>query len=373
MSKRNARETIEKLFAMAGITINGPNAWDIQIYNDNFYNRVLSDTTVGLGETYMEKWWSTNALDQFIERVISADLESCIKKNAKFLLDFICAKLVNRQNIKRSVAVGLKHYDIGNDLYKKMLDNRMLYTCGYWKHADTLEKAQEDKLDLVCRKVNLKPGMKVLDLGCGFGSFARFAAENYGARVIGYNISKEQIKLGRELNKGLDVELRHDDYRNAEGEYDRVISIGIFEHVGPKNYRTYMKIVNRTLKHDGIAFLHTIGNNLTTTVTNQWVNKYIFPNGKLPSIAQIGKAMEGIFVMEDWHNFGEDYDKTLMAWYNNFTNAWPELKDKYGEAFYRMWTFYLLSCAGAFRARTIQLWQIVMTKTGVSQPECRFV
>lgn len=373
MSKKNAKETVEKLLGMAGITINGSNEWDIQVYNDNFYDRVLADTDLALGETYMENWWSTWSVDKLIERLVSTDIEQCIKRNAKFLLDFASAKLLNRQTRRRSLEVGKKHYDIGNELYKRMLDERMLYTCGYWKHADTLDKAQEDKLDLICRKINLQPGMEVLDLGCGFGSFARFAAENYGAKVTGYNISQEQLKLAREMNKGLDVEFRQEDYRNAKGRYDRVVSIGLFEHVGPKNHRTYMETANRCLKDDGIAFIHTIGRNRTTTVSNRWVNRYIFPNGKLPSIAQIGKAMEGLFVMEDWHNFGEDYDKTLMAWYENFKNAWPELKDQYGDKFYRMWTFYLLSCAGAFRARTIQLWQIVMTKTGSNQPECRLV
>ncbi|MFO7883525.1 MAG: cyclopropane fatty acyl phospholipid synthase [Desulfobacteraceae bacterium] len=373
MTRKNTQKTVERILGFAGITINGSRDWDIQVHNENFYNRVLAETDLGLGESYMEKWWSAKALDQFIERLLNADIESFLKKNARFLLDFVTAKVFNLQTRQRSLQVGLRHYDIGNDLFKSMLDKRMLYTCGYWKNAETLDEAQEAKLDMICRKINLKPGMKVLDLGCGFGAFAKFAAENYGARVIGYNISKEQVKLGKEMNKGLPVELRQEDYRNASGKFDRVLSIGMLEHVGPKNYRKYMKIVNNTLKDDGIAFIHTIGGNRTTTVTNRWVNKYIFPNGKVPSIAQLAKAMEGIFVVEDWHNFGEDYDKTLMAWHDNFTAAWPRLQNRYGEKFYRMWKFYLLSCAAAFRARTNQLWQVVMTKTGTPQPQCRIV
>ncbi len=373
MTRKNTQKTVERILGFAGITINGSRDWDIHVYNENFYNRVLAETDLGLGESYMEKWWSARALDQFIARLLNADIESFLKKNARFLLDFVTAKVFNLQTRQRSLQVGLRHYDIGNDLFKSMLDKRMLYTCGYWKNAETLDEAQEAKLDMICRKINLKPGMKVLDLGCGFGAFAKFAAENYGARVIGYNISKEQVKLGKEMNKGLPVELRQEDYRNASGKFDRVLSIGMLEHVGPKNYRKYMKIVNNTLKDDGIAFIHTIGGNRTTTVTNRWVNKYIFPNGKVPSIAQLAKAMEGIFVVEDWHNFGEDYDKTLMAWHDNFTAAWPRLQNRYGEKFYRMWKFYLLSCAAAFRARTNQLWQVVMTKTGTPQPQCRIV
>jgi cyclopropane-fatty-acyl-phospholipid synthase len=247
----------------------------------------------------------------------------------------------------------------------------MLYTCGYWAAVDNLDAAQEAKLDLVCRKINLEPGMTVLDLGCGYGSFAKYAAQRFGARVTGVTVSKEQVELGAELCRGLPVELRLEDYRQVTGKYDRVISIGILEHVGYKNYRTYMQKVDQCLKDDGIAFIHTIGNNVSSITSNPWTTKYIFPNGMLPSIAQIARAMEGLFVMEDWHNFGQHYDKTLMAWHANFEAAWPEFKAKYGERFYRMFRFYLLSSAGAFRARSIQLWQIVMTKPGRDCPDCR--
>jgi cyclopropane-fatty-acyl-phospholipid synthase len=281
------------------------------------------------------------------------------------------AKLFNLQKPGRAYQVGEEHYDIGNDLYTAMLDKRMLYTCGYWAAADNLDAAQEAKLDLVCRKINLEPGMTVLDLGCGYGSFAKYAAERYGARVTGVTVSKDQVELGAVLCRGLPVELRLEDYRQVTGEYDRVISIGILEHIGYKNYRTYMQKVDECLKADGIAFVHTIGNNVSSITSNPWITKYIFPNGMLPSIAQIARAMEGLFVMEDWHNFGQHYDKTLMAWHANFEAAWPELKDKYDERFYRMFRFYLLSCAGAFRARNIQLWQIVLTKPGRDCPDCR--
>ena len=246
-----------------------------------------------------------------------------------------------------------------------MLDKRMLYTCGYWATADNLDAAQEAKLDLVCRKINLEPGMTVLDLGCGYGSFAKYAAERYGARVTGVTVSKEQVELGAELCRGLPVELRLEDYRQVTGKYDRVISIGILEHVGYKNYRTYMQKADECLQADGIAFIHTIGNNVSSIASNPWITRYIFPNGMLPSAAQIARAMEGLFVMEDWHNFGQHYDKTLMAWHRNFTCNWNTLKAFYDERFYRMWTYYLLSCAGSFRSRRNQLWQIVFSKEGL--------
>jgi cyclopropane-fatty-acyl-phospholipid synthase len=261
------------------------------------------------------------------------------------------------------------YYDLGNELYCAMLDKRLNYTCAYWRDAKNLDEAQEAKLDLVCRKIGLEEGMTVLELGCGWGSFAKFAAEKYGARVTGVTVSKEQVALGMDLCKGLPVELRLQDYRLVQGQYDRVISIGIMEHVGYKNYRTYMETVNRTLKPDGIAFFHTIGANQSETNGDAWSNKYIFPNGMLPSIAQLSKAMEGLFLMEDWHNFGPYYDLTLLAWHDNFEQAWLGLKRHYDERFHRMWRYYLLSSAGGFRSRLQQLWQVVMTRYGSPQPE----
>jgi len=252
-----------------------------------------------------------------------------------------------------------------------MLDKRMNYTCGYWKDADNLDAAQEAKLELVCRKIGLEPGMKVLELGCGFGAFAGYAAEKYGVSVTGVTVSKMQVEYGNERYKDLPVELKLMDYRNVEGKFDRVISIGIMEHVGYKNYETYMKVVNKTLKDSGVTFFHTIGRNDSATTVNAWMNKYIFPNGVLPSIEQLAKAMDKYFVIEDLHNFGPDYDKTLMCWYENFENAWDELKVELDERFRRMWRYYLLTSAGGFRARQTQLWQFVMTRIGDSQPDCR--
>jgi len=366
-----AKKIILGLLSEADISINGPNPWDIQVHDERLYSRVLNDSALGLGESYMDSWWDCEAMDEFICRILKAQLDKKVNGNWKTLLLILKAKLFNRQKKSRAKIVGEQHYDLGNDLYQAMLDKRLNYTSAYWKNAKNLDEAQEAKLELVCKKIGLEKGMTVLELGCGWGSFAKYAAEKYGANVVGVNVSKQQVELGRELCRGLPVELRLQDYREVEGTYDRVISIGIMEHVGYKNYRTYMEVADRCLKDDGIAFVHTIGSNISNTCTDAWTDKYIFPNGMLPSIAQIARAMEGLFVMEDWHNFGPDYDKTLMAWYQNFENAWDKLKDKYGERFFRMWRFYLLSSAGGFRSRNQQLWQIVMTKPGREQPECR--
>ena len=365
----NNEETIARdMLETIGVTINGDQPFDIQVRDQRVYRRVLSDGALGLGESYMDGWWDCDALDQFLERVLRANLRDEFKGNWKIAWYFFKSKLFNLQNKNRAYEVGEEHYDTGNDLFEAMLDKRMNYTCAYWKNAATLDEAQEAKLELVCQKINLQRGMSVLELGCGFGAFAGYAAEKYGAQVTGVTVSKEQVAYGTERYKGLPVELRLEDYRNVTGQYDRVISIGIMEHVGYKNYRTYMEVVNRTLKEGGIAFVHTIGSNDSVTASNAWLNKYIFPNGMLPSIAQMGKAMEGLFVMEDWHNFGPDYERTVLVWNENFEKAWPELKGKYSERFRRMWRYYLLSAAAGFRARDAQLWQIVMTRKGTSQP-----
>jgi len=360
-----------ELLESAGIRINGKDPWDIRVRDPRFYERAFREPHLALGEGYMDGWWDCEAIDQFIDRVLRARLSEKIQGSWKVMAHSLQARLFNLQTTSRAYEVGQKHYDLGNDLYCAMLDKRMNYTCAYWKNASNLDEAQEAKLDLVCKKIGLEPGMKVLELGCGWGSFAKFAAERYGAHVLGVTVSKEQVALGMEMCKGLPVELRLQDYRTVEGKYDRVISIGIMEHVGFKNYRTYMQVADRCLIEGGIAFIHTIGGNKSTTIGDPFSARYIFPNGMLPSIAQLGNAMEGIFIMEDWHNIGPNYDPTLMAWCANFDRAWPSLKEKYDERFRRMWRYYLLSSAGGFRSRTLELWQIVMTRVGTSQPDCR--
>jgi len=313
----------------------------------------------------MDGWWDAPILDQFFYKVLGAHLDQKFHLTTAFILSVAKAHIFNLQSGSRAFVVGEEHYDLGNDLYEAMLDKRMVYTCGYWKDAKTLDEAQEAKLDLVCKKIGLKKGDRILDIGCGWGSFAKYAAEKYEASVVGITVSKEQAVLARERCSGLPVEIRVQDYRDVDEEFDHIVSLGMFEHVGVKNYRTYFEVARRCLKDGGLFLLHTIGGNVSGHSTDPWIEKYIFPGGMLPSVAQIGKASEKLFVMEDWHNFGADYDKTLMAWFANFDSAWPTLKEKYGDRFYRMWKYYLLSCAGGFRARDFSLWQIVLSKEGV--------
>ncbi len=365
MSQTSLETTAKKLLASAGITLNGPNPWDMQVKNPAVYQRVLTGGSLALGESYMDGWWDVEALDEFIARVVGTKLDAKVQDKSRIAWEYFKAKMVNLQSKARAFQVGEQHYDLGNDLYAAMLDARMVYTCGYWKEVKTLDEAQEAKLDLVCRKIGLQPGMKVLDVGCGWGGFAKFAAERYGATVVGITISKEQAALARERCKGLPIEIRIQDYREVNEQFDHIISLGMFEHVGEKNYREYMEVAARCLKPGGLFLLHTIGSNESNKVMDPWIDKYIFPNAFLPSVQHIAKASEGLFVMEDWHNFGTDYDTTLLAWYHNFDRHWSELKNRYDERFYRMWRYYLLSCAGLFRARSTQLWQIVFSQKGV--------
>jgi cyclopropane-fatty-acyl-phospholipid synthase len=367
-----AESVVRELFGHAGVEIGGTNPWDITVRDPRFYERVLRDASIGFGESYMEEWWETPALDQLIDKLCRGNIKQKIQGSWRLKALTVKAVLLNLQAKTRSGPSVEAHYDIGNDLYTRMLDERMVYTCGYWKDAKTLTESQEAKLDLVCRKVGLEPGMRVLDLGCGWGGFASWAAEKYGCSVVGVTLSKDQVSLGNELwgpkGKKLDVELRLCDYRNIQGTFDRVVSIGMMEHVGPKNHRDMMRVIDRCLVDDGVAFVHTIANNRSLRHGTPWIEKYIFPNAVAPSLEQIGRAIGGILVIEDLHNIGEDYDPTLMAWWDNFDRTYSEIADKYDRKFYLMWKFYLQAAAGASRSRDGQLYQMVLTKTGRAKP-----
>ena len=358
------QEIVTEVLALADVQINGTRPWDIQVKNEAFYARVLKDGSLGLGESYMEEWWDAAALDQTIYHILRANLDNMVKASWAMRWAFLKAKFFNLQDKKGSLIVIDQHYQLGNDLFQNMLDGLMTYSCGYWKNAQTLDEAQIAKYDLIARKLRLKEGMRVLDIGCGWGGFAKYIAQNYGVEVVGITLSENQAEYAREVVKGLPVEIRVQDYRDIEESFDRIVEIGMFEHVGPKNYRTFMEIVHRSLKEDGMLMLHTIGSNKPLVAGDPWLSRYIFPHSRLPSIAEIGKAVEGLFVMEDWHNFGVDYDKTTMTWFANFEKNWEKIQAAYPAPFFRMWKYYLLSCAGSFRSRNIQLWQVVLSKNG---------
>lgn len=355
---------LENLLLKAGIRINGPDPWDLQLSESVTLENILSRGTLGLGETYMNGDWDVEKLDEFFFRVIRARLDREVKP-VGLLLQLAKERIFNRQNLSRAWQVGEEHYDLGNDFYEAMLDNGLAYTCGYWKSATTLAEAQTAKYDLICRKLGLKPGMRILDIGCGWGGFMAYAAEHYDVSCVGVTVSKEQAKYAEDRYSHLPIEIRLEDYRALDERFDRIASVGMFEHVGKRNFRTYMEVANRCLDDHGMFLLHTIGKNVSAGVTDPWIEKYIFPNGELPSPGHICGASEDLFVIEDFHNFGADYDRTLMRWHRNFEKSWPRFADQLGERFYRQWRYYLLSCAGAFRARDLQLWQWTLSKTGV--------
>lgn len=366
-----SRKIVEELLSGAGVRINGPDPWDIQVRDESFYTRVLKDGSLGLGESYMAGWWDCARIDEFIWRVLKGNLEEKVRGNFRMFLATLSARLFNRQSSARAKIVAHRHYDLGNDLFFSFLDPRNQYSCAYFQGTDDLIEAQQKKLDLLCRKIDLHPQDHILDIGCGWGGFARYAAEQHGCQVTAVNISGEQVRHVRESCRDLPVKILCQDYRQIEGRFDKIVSVGMFEHVGGKNYRTFMKIAHRCLNEGGIFLLHTIGGNVSRINCDPWINRYIFPNGMLPSIAQIARAVEDLFTIEDLHNLGLHYDKTLLAWNDRFQKAWDGLAGKYDPVFKRMWEYYLLSSAGSFRARDIQLWQIVLTKTGTRQPLCR--
>lgn len=360
----NAKALIEQLLSKAAIKINGDAPADIQIKDPRFYKAVMSEGSIGLGESYMEGWWECKMLDDFFYRVLHSDLEAKIKHNIHLLLFTLSAKLFNRQTIKSAPGVAKRHYNLGNELFEQMLDKYMMYSCAYWDNAADLDTAQVNKLDLICRKLQLRQGLKVLDIGCGWGGFAQYAAQHYSVEVTGITISANQAELAVKRCSGLPVNIKLMDYRNLNGQFDRVVSIGMFEHVGPKNYQIFMDAVFRNLKKDGIFLLHTIGGNEQKNITDPWIDRYIFPNGVIPAPGQICMAFEKNFVLHDWHNFGHHYDRTLMQWLRNFRSAWPKLKDQYDDKFYRMWEYYLNICAASFRSGKNHLWQIVLSRKG---------
>jgi cyclopropane-fatty-acyl-phospholipid synthase len=359
------RSHFQRLVEPADIRINGDRPWDVQVHDDRLYQRVLAQGTLGLGEAYMEGWWDCDALDQMVARAQQSDITRRLTA-PRLMVRVAHAKLTNLQSKRRAFQIGERHYDIGNDLYECMLDARMIYSCAYWRDAETLDEAQEAKLELIKDKLLLEPGMRVLDIGCGWGGTARFLAERAGCEVVGVTVSREQAQLARQRCAGLPIEVRLQDYREIDEPFDRIYSIGMFEHVGVKNYTTYFDVVRRCLRdRQGVSLLHTIGGLRSRNQTDPWIEKYIFPNSMLPSMAQISKAAESRMVIEDVHNFGADYDRTLLEWHANIERGWTELSDRYDTRFRRMWSWYLLSSAGSFRARKLQLWQIVMSPEGV--------
>ncbi len=363
---RGVRRLLQNDLAGCDIELNGPRPYDLQIRDSRAMDRIVRHGSLGLGESYIDGQWDCERIDEMVERILRRALHQRFSNTSGHRWLKLLSRLMNLQSPARSRIVGEKHYDIGNELYDAMLDTYLNYSCGYWERAQTLEDAQRDKMELVCRKLELAPGMRLLDIGCGWGGMARYAAERYGVTVVGVTISREQHDWAKVKLAGLPIEIRLEDYRESRGHFDRIVSIGMFEHVGYKNYAKFFRLCSERLSDNGLMLLHSIGSNTSVCATDPWLHRYIFPNGMLPSITQIGRAIEPHFLMEDWDSFGIYYDRTLMSWHRRIEAAWGQLGDRYDTRFQRMWRFYLLACAGAFRARNVQLWQVVLSKGGRS-------
>lgn len=363
MPRSSSRARLQELLSHADIMIDGDRLWDPRVKDERFFDIAFAGS-LAIGEAYVDGLWECDDLAELVARFRQASLDERFQIGADGLR-VMMARLKNMQSRMRSVDMGKRVYDGAIDLFQAMLDPRMVYSCAYWARASNLAEAQEHKLDLACRKLGLKPGMRVLDVGCGWGGFVGCAADKYGVQAIGITISKEQADYARKRYAGLDVEIRYQDYRDVTGSFDRVFSAGMFEHVGPRNHRVFFETIERVLKSDGLFLLHTVGGNRSLHSVDSWIDKYIFPDAVMPSASQVTHAIEKLFVVEDWHNFGPDYDKTLSAWFQNFDRNYHTIKDKYDERFYRMWKFYLLTCAGTFRARVNHVWHFVLSKKGL--------
>ncbi|WP_199097430.1 cyclopropane fatty acyl phospholipid synthase [Dyella sp. ASV21] len=364
MSQDSLKGRAVTLLEHAGIQLDGPSPTDMHVHDDRLYARVFAHGSLGLGESYMDGWWDAEDLPGMFTLLLRSRLDNELK-TLDTLLAHLKARFINLQRGENAFEIGKAHYDLGNDLFQAMLGKRLVYSCGYWAEADNLDDAQVAKLDLICRKLQLKPGQRVLDIGCGWGEALKYATETYGVEGVGITVSQEQAEFSRALCHGLPVEIRLMDYRELDEPFDAIFSIGMFEHVGALNYRTYFEVARRCLREDGLFLLHTIGSNGAPSRPDPWIEKYIFPNSMIPAAAQVAAALQDLFVVEDWHNFGTDYDRTLTAWRANIDAAWPQLRERYDERFRRMWCFYLAVSTAVFRSRRDQLWQLTLSPHGV--------
>ncbi len=367
-----AERIITGVLEKADVRIGGDRPWDIAVHDKRFFMRAVRGT-MGVGESYMDGDWDAGSLIEFFRRTMGAGLQAHPLLRLNRLAKEIQARFRNLQTRDRSRAVAEEHYDLDHRMYSLFLGPWNQYTCCFFDGTRDLEQAEVCKLEMICDKLEIEAGDRVLDIGCGWGGFAKYAASTRGCKVIGISLSDEQIDYARSYTAGLPVEIHRLDYRDLPssslGPFDKILICGMIEHVGYKNYRQLMQVVHTVLKDDGLFLLHTIGNRHNTVVVEPWTEKYIFRNSMAPSMRQLAKAAEELFVIEDWENYGHYYVPTLQAWHDNFNRNWDRIRALEGprpfdERFRRMWNFYLMSSRAAFEVEDLHLWHLVMTRYG---------
>ena len=364
------KKLIHSLLDKADITINGNDPWDMQIHDQTIYKDIVLKGSLGLGDGYIKQKWDVDKIDVFFEKILKARV-SFLPSLTGALYE-VQDSLSNAQVGKKAFEVGTYHYDLGNELYELMLGESMAYSSArFLDKKNSLTQAQYNKFDQLCKKLELKPGMKILEIGSGWGTFAKFAMSQYGVSVVGLTVSKEQKAYAEKACKGLPAQFILMDYQHIPNKYngifDRVVSIEMIEAVGSKNLKTYFSTIAKTLKPDGKFGMQVI---LGSGEDDIFISKRIFPNGHVPSAKEIINNSFAFLHVQHWDSFGKDYEKTLLHWEKNFKNNWNDIKrikdtsgDKiYDKDFYRMWRYYLLLCAAGFRVGYIDVAQIVMTK-----------
>lgn len=356
------RLLLEPLLARAGVKVDGKEPWDIQVADQRFFRTVLTQGSLGLGEAYLRGWWTCNDLEELSYRLIRSGLYKTSLLLPQPVLANLLHATINQQSKEKSLRVAVQHYSLGNDVFLDFLGRHHLYSCGYFKDTDDLDVAQRQKLEKVCRLLDLRPGDRVLDVGGGWGEFARYAATQHGCEVTSINIADEQIKFAREYCKDASVEIRRCDYRDVTGRFDKIVVMAMLTHVGYKNYRGFMEVMDRCLEPGGLMLVESVGGHKSRKDCEPWINRYIFPGGVVPSLEQFDRAVAGLFARKALDEFGSSYVHTLRAWHRNFVQAWPAHRSRYDDRMRLMFEYFFLTVAGAFRAGYLLHWHLLFQK-----------
>ena len=353
----------------------------VRIRDPRFFRKCVLNAELALGEAYMEEAITVEDDDIYgLLYLITSNLDGAdnpLYRRILYRIRVLARNFAQFNPVSRSRRNVAHHYDLSNDFYELFLDEDKQYSCAYFPRPDmTLEEAQAAKKRHIARKLLLEPGMKVLDIGCGWGGMGLTLAEEHGAEVEGITLSVQQQALASERVKERNLEdrvsFRLCDYREVEGSFDRIVSVGMFEHVGTPHYRRFFSDVRRLLRRDGVALLHTIGRLDVPGTTNPWILKYIFPGGYVPALSEVMTAIEkeGLKVtdVEIWQTH---YAETLRCWRQRFEDNLQAVSDMFDERFCRMWRYYLAACEVTFRNQPQVVFQIQITRDKTVPPGSR--